>query len=312
MATDDSARASTQSALPLQGYLLLVALTFFWGTNWPAMKIALSELPVWWFRTACLLVGGIGLLLVARLSGAGIFVPKAERRNLLICALFNVIGWHLCSAYGVSLIPAGRAAIIAFTMPVWASILSSILLDEPLTRGKIVGLALGVAGLCALIGPDLIVLGTAPVGAIFMLGAALSWALGTVLLKRFDWSIPTTSLVGWQLIAAAIPITAGAVLFETVPDVSSLSTKAILAVLYVFAFPMLFCQWAYFKTVRLFPASIAAIGTLLIPVVGVYSGAVILDEVVGLRDFTGLVLICLALAAVLFIPSRKVRATPQT
>ena len=116
-------KAAPNTPLPPLGFVLLAGLTLFWGLNWPAMKIAFAELPVWWFRAACLWFGGLGLLAIARLSGQGLSVPRAERGALVVCALFNVLGWHLCSGYGVSLMPAGRASIIAFTMPVWASLL---------------------------------------------------------------------------------------------------------------------------------------------------------------------------------------------
>lgn len=289
--------------LPLQGYLLLMGLTLFWGMNWPFMKIALGELPVWWFRTACLVVGGVGLLTLARLSGGVWSFTRAEVRPLMLVSLFGIVGWHLNSAYGVSLMPAGRAAIIAFTMPVWASILSSILLGEAFTRGKIVGLVLGMAGLAVLIGPDLIAVQAAPLGAFFMLMAAVTWAIGTVLVKRFTWTISVTALAGWQLMFGTVPILTGALLLEPVPDLTTVSDRTIFAALYIFALPMIFCQWAFLKTVRLFPASIAAMGTLAIPIVGVYASALILGEPVGWRELGALGLICAALFGVLVMPA---------
>jgi drug/metabolite transporter (DMT)-like permease len=298
-------QAASHTALPPVGFLLLAGLTLFWGANWPFMKIALTELPVWWFRAGCLWFGGLGLVLIARLSGLSLRVPVVQRGPLLLCALFNVVGWHLSSGYGISLMPAGRAAIIAFTMPVWASLLGGFLLDEAITKAKLIGLALGMSGLAVLIGPDLMALETAPLGALFMLIAAVSWATGTVLLKRFHWSVPTTVLVGWQLIARALPVSLGAVLLEAPPELAGLSSETLLAVAYIFLFPMVFCQWAFFRTVRLFPATIAAIGTLAIPVVGVYSSAVILGESVGWREFIALSLICSALASVLLPAGRR-------
>lgn len=297
--------APARDALPPLGFVLLAGLTLFWGLNWPAMKIVLAELPVWWFRAGCLWFGGLGLLLIAQLSGPSLAVPRAERGPLVLCALFNVVGWHLCSGYGISLMPAGRASIIAFTMPVWAALLGSLVLGEAFTKAKLIGLALGMGGLAVLIGPDLVVLETAPLGALFMLLAALSWATGTVLLKRFRWSLTTTVLVGWQLVAAALPVSLGAVLLEVPPDLAGLSDRALLAIAYVFLLPMLFCQWAYFRTVRLFPAAIAAIGTLAIPVVGVFSSAAVLGEHVGWREFAALALICGALASVLMPAGRR-------
>lgn len=293
--------------LPRTGFLLLAALTVLWGSNWPMMKIALTEVPVWTFRSVCLLGGGVGILLIARGGGRDIRVPASEVPPLLVCAVFNIVGWHLCSAYGVSLIPAGRAAIIAFTMPLWAAALGSLVLHEPFTAHKAVGLTLGLAGLAVLIGPDIAAIGAAPLGAAFMLGAAVSWASGTVLMKRFHWTIPTAALAGWQLLAGAVPVTLGALIMDGAPDPTAYSAKILLAIVYVVLVPMVFCHWAWFTVVRLFPAGIAAIGTLAIPVVGVFLSAALLDERVGWRELVALMLICLSLAVVLVLPALAVQ-----
>lgn len=198
---------------------------------------------------------------------------------------------------------AGRASIIAFTMPVWASLLAAAMLGEPITRWKVAGLALGLGGLAALIGPDLAALGAAPVGALVMLGASMSWAMGTVLFKRSAISLPVASAIGWQFAVGAVVITAFAVALEPPPDLATLSWRAIAALCYLFALPMIYCQWAYFSVVRIFPAAIAAIGTLAVPVVGVFSSALVLGEPVGAYDLAALALIFAALFTVLVLPA---------
>jgi len=293
-------------------YLLLASLSLFWGLNWPGMKIILSEVSVWWFRSLCLIFGGSFLMLISALSGNRCRLHLDEVGPVLLCGSFAILGWMVFSAYGVSLMPAGRASIIAFTMPLWATIFAAWLLGERITVSKIAGLMLGLAGLGVLIGPDLLILRRAPVGALFMLLAALSWGLGTVLLKRIAWRLPTLSNVAWQLLLSAIPVTLIAVLTEPFPDLSALSGRAIIALVYLFLFPMSFCQWAYFKTVGLLPASIAAIGTLMVPVIGVFSSYLILDERVGASDIVALLLVLSALVLVLLVPawnsSRRLRA----
>ncbi len=304
MSTIDADK-NNPASLPIAGMVLLAALSLFWGLNWPGMKIVLAELPIWWFRAMSVAAGAFGLLTIAYFTTGAVRPARAEVWPLLICAVFNIVGWHLFTGYGVSLMPAGRASIIAFTMPVWAAALSGIVLGEPMTRYKMVGLALGVTGLAVLIGPDLLVLQTAPVGAFFMLGAAVSWAIGTVLFKKYDWSSPVVALIGWQLLIGAVVITPGALLLEPVPDLTALSGTAIVALAYLFALPMVFCQWAYFKVVRMFPAAIAAIGTLAVPVIGVISSAVVLGEPVGVMEFTAMTLICGALGVVLVLPGLR-------
>ena len=298
----------TRQKLSSTPVLLLASLSLFWGLNWPGMKIILSEMTVWWFRAMCLVVGGILLLSLSAMSGNRWRPFRREIKPIMFCGTFAVLGWMVFSAYGVSLMPAGRASIIAFTMPVWASLLAAPILGERITPVKIGGLLLGVAGLATLIGPDLIILQQAPLGALCMLGAAMTWAMGTVLIKRINWEIPVLSNIAWQLLYAAVPVTTVAILLEPLPDLTTLSTPAIIAIIYIFVGPMSYCQWAYFKSVTLLPASIAAIGTLTIPIVGVYSSHLILGEPVGIYEVIALLLVLSALALVLLVPALKARA----
>ena len=298
----------TRQKLSSTPVLLLASLSLFWGLNWPGMKIILSEMTVWWFRAMCLVVGGILLLSLSAMSGNRWRPFRREIKPIMFCGTFAVLGWMVFSAYGVSLMPAGRASIIAFTMPVWASLLAAPILGERITPVKIGGLLLGVAGLATLIGPDLIILQQAPLGALCMLGAAMTWAMGTVLIKRINWEIPVLSNIAWQLLYAAVPVTTVAILLEPLPDLTTLSTPAIIAIIYIFIGPMSYCQWAYFKSVTLLPASIAAIGTLTIPIVGVYSSHLILGEPVGIYEVIALLLVLSALALVLLVPALKARA----
>jgi drug/metabolite transporter (DMT)-like permease len=152
------------SRRPLGGLLLLSTLTLLWGGNWPAMKTALRQIDPWVFRTVCLLVGGAGLLGLARASGQSLRVPRRERGPLAVVALFNITAWHLCSAYGLMRIQAGRGAIIAYTMPLWTVIFGWLMVGEPITRTRMAALALGLAGMVALIAPAAGTLWHAPAG----------------------------------------------------------------------------------------------------------------------------------------------------
>ena len=101
----------------------------------------------------------------------------------------------------------GRATIIAFTMPIWASLLSALILKEYIGVRQIAAIFLGVLGLALLIGPELFELGSIPIGATLMLLAAMCWATATVCVKLYPWGIGVQSLAGWQLLIGGIPIT---------------------------------------------------------------------------------------------------------
>jgi drug/metabolite transporter (DMT)-like permease len=288
--------------LPRFGLVLLILLSIFWGTNWPLMKIGLREIPVWTFRTLCLFLGGFGVLCIAKADGLMLTIPKSEVRPLILVSLLNITGWHLCSAYGLITMDAGRAVIIGYTMPVWASILGIFILGERLTPARLIGLFLGIAGLLILIGPDIKALGSAPLGAVFMLGAAVTWAAGTVFLKYFRWTMPIATLAGWQLILGGIPVIIGAFILEPMTVLLQVSWQAALATGYVILIGNILCSWAWNKVVNLYPASVASIGTLAIPVIGVLSSAVVLGEPVGFGEIAALILVVMALSIIMIRP----------
>jgi drug/metabolite transporter (DMT)-like permease len=290
------------------GLVLLVSLTLFWGINWPAIKLSVNEVPVWSFRTLCLLVGGIGLLAICRGFGFSIKVPRNERMPLLIAALGNITGWHLFSALGVQHMAPGRASILAFTMPLWAALIAALWGREKLTGLAFAALIIGAMGLAVLVVPDWANIASRPAGPVFMILAAISWATGTVALKRYRFTIPTASLAGWQMLIGGIPIFIGAALFDRGFEPSRVSTTAWLAVAYAAIIPMIYCHWAWFRVVALYPAAVAAIGTLAIPVVGVISSAWITGDRIGWSEVLSLALVLASLSLVLVVPAIRNRA----
>lgn len=278
--------------LPKTGILLLIVLSITWGVNWPMMKLALQDIPVWTFRTLCLMLGGSTLLLLTRLAGHRLAIPRDRILVLMLVALFNITGWHLCSAYGLLHTDSGRASIIAFTMPLWASLFSVPILQIKPTKGQVVALMFGMAALVTLIGEDLQAVGGAPIGALFMVLAALNWALGTILVKKFDWGgMSVMALTGWQQLIGGLPIVIGWLILEPIPDVAQIGWPALLGLGYAIFIAMVFCHTAYFKLVSLMPAHVAAMGILAVPVVGVVSSAWILGETVGASELIALALV---------------------
>lgn len=267
------------------------------------MKMALSGLPVWTFRGACVITGAIGLFAIARASGLAIRVPAGQWPRLLVTAFFNISMWNVLIAYGLTQLPAGRSAILAYTMPVWVVLLSTFVLKERLTPRRLLGLTLGMSGMLLLIGTELATLRAAPVGALLVLSAAISWSIGTVLMKRFPTSLPTTSFVAWQLALGGLPVVVGALILDW-GTWQPIGWRPTLGLLYNMFVAFIFCHWAWFKIATGAPAGVAALSTMLIPVVGVFSGMLVLGEQPGWPEFCALLLIIAALATVL-VPARS-------
>lgn len=287
-------RPGTQGAL-----LLLAATSLCWGLNWPVMKLALTGIPVLSFRALCLATAGPAMLAIAWLRGDRLAVAPRELLPLLLAALFNVTLWHIFTAYGVSLMPAGRASIIAYTMPAWATLFGVLLLGEPLTPTRWGALLLGMAGIGVLLLPDLRAIAAAPAGALSMILAAVAWGIGTVVMKRFHWSISAAALAGWQTSIGGAPIIAAAVIIGPFPGLGRADTAMLAALGYVIVFGMVIGQWGWFAVLARLPASRASMGTLAIPVIGVVSSALLLGERLGVAELLALALVVAALALAL-------------
>ena len=288
---------SPHDRLPPAGLLLLAALALGWGINWPIMKIVLSEIPPLYFRAVSLIVGGAGLLVIARISGYSIAVPAGQWRPMLALSLFNIIGWNVFAIYGVSLLPSGRAALLGFTMPVWGAILSVLMLGERLNARRIGGLVLGLAGIVALMGGSITTFMKAPAGVICMLLAAWSWALGIVLFKRLQIPMPTTALTGWTMLIGGLPLLVVAVPLETSRLIIPSAWPA-WGMVYNTVIAFMFCYWAWNRIVLMVPVAVSSLSSLATPLIGVISGMILLGEPLGRQELLAAALILGAVATV--------------
>ena len=290
---------------------LLAYVTIAWGLAWPVTKVAVEQVPVWHLRAGTTLIGGFCMLAVAKGLGHVVSVPRRELAKLALLGLFNVTLWCLLSAYGVSLMEAGRAGIIAFTMPIWAAALGAVTGRERLTGAKLMALALGTLGLIALLLPQWRSVLAAPFGVLAMLGAAIAWAIGTLGVKHCRWSRGAAVQSGWQLLLGGVPIAVGLPFVGERFDPGAVDATAWAAVAYMLVAAMLLAQWAWFAAVHALSAIVAGIGTLLVPVVGVIGSALWLGERIGLPEIAALMLIG---ASVLLAmrPGERSRAIPQS
>lgn len=286
----------------MRGARLLGFLALMWGLSWPITKIALSQIDPWTMRAVGLNLGGIGLLVVAHFQGYRPFAERGEVKYLLLVALFNVTLWSITAAYGLTQVASGRAIIIAYTMPIWSSALSVVVLHEPFGLRRLFGLVLAVAGLAVLVTPAWKNLEGAPVGVALLMFASLSWAIGTVAYKAVPWRSPAIVLAGWQLILGAIPITIGMMAIGNPAVLATVSLRTAAALAFVFIVPMFLCFYMWFKVVELLPVGVLTIGVTAVPIIGVLAGALILQERVGPAEGIALILIASALWVVLFKP----------
>jgi len=288
--------------LPARLWWLLGALTLAWGLNWTAMKLALAEVPPWTFRTLCLALGSTVLFLVLRLGGQRFIWPRGQWTRLCVLAFFNITCWNILIAYGLTMIPSGRGAILAYTMPALAIPLSVWLLGERLTAGKALGLGLGLAGLALLVGEGYAAIGAAPLGSLLVLGGAASWALGVVLQKKYPVALPAGSYTAWIMLLGGVPIYIGAALLEDPRQLASVGALAWLGTAYNVFIAFAFAYWAWIKLAISVSVTVFSLSILVIPALAVVGGIVFLGERPSLAEIAALVLVLGSLATV--VPAR--------
>lgn len=277
--------------LPPRLLWILAGLTIAWGFNWTALKVSLAEVSPWTFRTLCLGAGSGVLFAVLRASGQPLGVPRGQWGRLVLLALFNITSWNILVAYGVSMIPSGRAAILAYTMPVWAIPLSVLVLGEKITARRAAGLVMGMAGMALLVVEDFATLRAAPLGSLLVLCAAFTWGLGTVLQKRFPVAMPLGAYTAWIMLIGGVPIFVGAAALDLGRPVPEISLQATLGVLYNVLIAFAWAHWAWLKLATVLPVSVFSISMLVIPVVGVISGMLFLGERPSWQEYAALALV---------------------
>jgi drug/metabolite transporter (DMT)-like permease len=282
----------TGAAARREGLWLLAALALLWGVNWPAMKLAVAETGPWTFRAICLYVGAAGLFAVGYLRGLDLRLPRGRFLALAAASFLNITIWHVTSAYGLVAMSAGRAVLVAFTMPLWATLLGAVLLGERLSIRKIGALLCGLAGLGLLALPAGDAFAQSPVGLALMLSAAIGWAAGTVAVKAMRFEMSAVALTAWQLAVGGVPVLVGMLVFEG-------GGAGFAGLVYAATVPMIFCHWAWYRVLEILPASLASIGTLAVPVVGVLSSALLLGEAFGWTEIAAMACVVAALALAL-------------
>lgn len=285
--------------------LLLLGICWFaWGFSYPMTRIALDGIDPWTCRAFVMLAAGILMLAVARLQRHSLSIPRHQWRDLVIAAACNMSIFQVGMTFGILLLSAGRTAVIVYTMPLWAAFLAVPLLGERITLRQVVALLLGLTGLAALMSQDLSHLANAPLGALCTMIAAIAFALGTVWLKRQVWEANQTVVAGWQVLLGSLPVLILWPFLAPIPDLTAIKMPSWLAVLYLVVVANAVAYFAWFRAVAALPAVVSGIGSMAVPVVGVFSSFLLLDERIGWPEMLALTLICTALAINLY-PGRK-------
>ena len=271
------------------GLLFLAITSLGWGFNWPVTKYLLGELPPLTLRGTTGVIGALILALLAVARGQSLRADRKIWPRLVLASLLNVTGWMVLMGLALLWLPASEAALIAYTMPVWASLLAWPVLGERPSLLRTIALVMAFAGLAAIMGGNGFGASQAKLPGILMaLSGSVGFACGTVLAKKLPITLPPITAAAWQIGLGCFPVAIVGLLIETT-HLGAVTQLGWFLVFYstVIQFCVAYVSW--FAALARLPAAVAAIGTMAVPVIGVVASAVALHEPLGAGQIAALV-----------------------
>jgi len=288
-AMTDSKPAPARGAITPAGLMFLAITSVGWGFNWPVTKYLLSELPPLTMRGGAGVIGALLLAAMAVFSGQSLHVPRALWPRLVLAAMLNVALWMALMGLALLWLPASEAALIAYTMPIWASMLAWPVLGERPNLLRVISLVMAFAGLASIMGGNGLAASVEKLpGIIMALAGAVGFAVGTVMAKKLPLNLPPLSAAAWQIGIGCLPVAIVGFMFESA-DISKLSNLGWILLFYSTVIQFCVAYVAWFAALARLPASVAAIGTMAVPVIGVAASAVALGEPLGIGQIAALV-----------------------
>jgi drug/metabolite transporter (DMT)-like permease len=284
---------------------LLLCLALIWGTHWPVSKIGLRDLPPFTYGTLRVVTGVVTLAVLLAFR-RGLHLPTRQDLPVVFSVGLGQMGAGIILMnLALSMISAGRASVLYYTMPLWVAVIKFRDLRAGGARRQLVGLMLGLGGIGVLLNPGAIDWGASGVllGSAALLFSAFCWALVTIHLRAHKWHATTLELEPWQLLVALVPIIVAAVALEWGRTIHWEPT-AIAAILYSGPLATAVAYWLSQSISRSLSPFAATMGFLAVPVVGLASSAVMLGEPITLLDFVG--------AAATFLGIVVISAAPRS
>ncbi|MDH2068903.1 EamA family transporter [Pantoea sp. GD03673] len=289
--------------MSVKDMLLALCVVVAWGVNFVVIKLGLQGMPPF-------LLAGLRFALVAFPAIFFVRRPPIPLRWLVVYGMTISFGQFAFLFLAIKLgMPAGLASLVLQAQAFFTLLLGALLLAEKLRWNHIVGIIIATLGMFMLATAGMEGQTSAGITLTTMmltLSAALSWGLGNITNKIImrNRSVPIMSLVVWSALVPVIPFFACSLLFEgqaaIVNSLLHIDLQTVLALFYL-AFVATIVGYAIwgnllsrYETWRVAPLS------LLVPVVGIITAALVLDEHLSGQQMLGAVVIILGLLVNVF------------
>jgi drug/metabolite transporter (DMT)-like permease len=280
---------------------------FFWGSTYLAIDVAVEHIPPAVMCGVRFLIAGTFMLVFCGLRGRRIAYPARQLAQMAAVGVLLLIGGNLTLAYAETHVGSGLAALIVAIIPLWFLILDSLILGHRhVSKQAKTGLALGLIGMVILLWPDLTAsssFGRVQLWAcLSLVGGAFSWALGSVLAKKWkSVEVDPFSATAWQMVAAGLGSFLIAGVFHDFPQ-AVWTMRGTSAVVYLIMCGSWIGYTAYIFILNHASTSKVSTYAYVNPIIAVFLGWLILHERVDRYILAGSAIV---IAAVVLVTSAK-------
>lgn len=267
-------------ALSRRAALMLFAVVVFaWGLNWSVTKVIVQSVTPLWTTTIRSAVATVALAVLLAARRQLILPPRGDMPVVVAIAMLHMVAFSALVAFGLQFVPAGRSAVLGYTTPLWVVPGAWLFLREPMSRMRLAGVGLGLAGIAVMFNPLAFDWSDhkAFIGSGLILLAALFWAANILYVRSHKWIATPFQLTFWQTLLATFVLGAIALAVDGRPHIEW-TQRLVAGFLYGGIIGTVLAYWAMATVNRSLPAVTTSLGILATPVVGLANSAIAFGE----------------------------------
>ena len=283
--------------------VLLALVISSWAISWPLIKVGVAAVPPIWYACLRYAIAASCLFVLVAARREAAFPPRADWPLVALSGVFQMAAYSALVAMALTVLPPGRASVLAFSTPIWVVPLAAWWLNERASRTALFGTVLGLLGVAAIAAPAFRAdNGEQVLAYAMLLGAALSWAISIVAVRSHRFTASTLALAPWQMLVAVCLLLPVALVLEGPPQPIGALGAASLA--FVGPVATAFAYWAVVEVGRHFRAAVLSMALLAAPTIGVLISSLALGESVGASLLAGMLWIAAGIRLVTTDPAR--------
>jgi drug/metabolite transporter (DMT)-like permease len=269
---------------------LLIFLVLIWAISWPVIKVGVTAVPAIWFGCFRYTIAAICLFALVALRRELAFPSRSDWSLIAVSGALQLAAYSALTGLALTILPPGRASVLAFSTPIWVVPLAAWRLHERVSLLALLGVAVGLLGVFVIAAPSLQLGQTDQIVAYAMLiSAAAFWAISIVFVRSHRFVSTALALAPWQMLVAAALLLPLALGVEGIPP--PVGVRGAISLAYVGPIATAFAYWAVVEVGRHFQARTISMALLATPSLGILISALTLGEPVGASLVGGVALI---------------------